>query len=91
MSKHLSLSDRALIEKYIAEDFTFAYIAKRLCRSPATISREINLHRCFVERQEVTENDCMHYTKCLKRDICSDGLGKHHCTTLCNFCILLDI
>lgn len=28
MSKHLSLSDRALIVKFIAEDFTFAYIAK---------------------------------------------------------------
>ena len=90
MSKHLSLSDRALIEKFIAEGFTFAYIAKRLCRSPATISREIRLHRCFVERQEVAENDCMHYTKCLKRDICSDDLGKPHCTTLCKFCILLD-
>ena len=80
MSKHLSLSDRALIEKFIAEDFTFAYIAKRLCRSPATISREIKLHRCFVERQEVTENDCIHYTKCLKRDICSDELGKPLCS-----------
>ena len=90
MSKHLSLSDRALIEKFIAEDFTFAYIAKRLCRSPATISREVRLHRCFVERQDVTENDCMHYTKCLKRDICSDDIGKPHCTTLCKFCISLD-
>lgn len=90
MSKHLSLSDRALIEKFIAEDFTFAYIAKRLCRSPATISREIRLHRCFVERQEVTENDCIHYTKCLRQDICSDEPGKPHCSSLCKFCILLD-
>ena len=90
MSKHLSLSDRSLIEKFIAEDFTFAYIAKRLCRSPATISREIRLHRCFVERQEVTENDCIHYNKCLKRDICSDDLGKPHCSSLCKFCISLD-
>lgn len=63
---------------------------QRLCRSPTTISREIKLHRCFVERQEVTENDCVHYTKCLKRDICSNELGKPHCTTLCKFCISLD-
>ncbi|MCQ2466094.1 MAG: helix-turn-helix domain-containing protein [Clostridia bacterium] len=36
MTRHLSLSDRALIEKFIAEDFTFSYIAKRLHRSPAS-------------------------------------------------------
>ena len=30
MGKHLSLSDRAIIEKLLAQDYTFAYIAKQL-------------------------------------------------------------
>lgn len=48
MSKHLTLSDRAIIEKYLAQDMPFSYIAKRLQRSPSTISREVKNHRCFV-------------------------------------------
>lgn len=47
MSKHLTLSDRAIIEKYLAQDMPFSYIAKRLHRSPSTISREVKNHRCF--------------------------------------------
>ena len=49
MSKHLSLADRALVERFIAQDFTFAAMAKRLERSPSTISREVKLHRVFYE------------------------------------------
>ena len=89
MSKHLSLSDRALIEKFIAEDFTFAYIAKRLCRSPATISREIRLHRCFVDRTEDIGNDCVNYTKCLKRNACGDE-GNLICPSICKLCASRD-
>lgn len=43
MSKHLTLSDRAIIEKYLAQDMPFSYIAKRLHRSPSTISREVKI------------------------------------------------
>ena len=35
MSKHLTLSDRAIIEKYLAQDMSFSYIAKRLDRAKA--------------------------------------------------------
>lgn len=41
MSKHLTLSDRTIIEKYLVLDMSFAYIAKRLNRSATTISREV--------------------------------------------------
>ena len=85
MSKHLSLSDRALIEKFIAEDFTFAYIAKRLRRSPATISREIRLHRCFAGRLEQDSNDCINYIKCRKHGICNDE-NSSRCTAACSHC-----
>ncbi|MDY3304549.1 MAG: helix-turn-helix domain-containing protein [Clostridia bacterium] len=36
MSKHLMLSDRAIIEKYLALDVSFAYIARHLNRSATT-------------------------------------------------------
>ena len=70
MSKHLSLTDRALLEKFIAQDFTFAYIARRLHRSPATISREVKLHRCFTADIKSNANDCLHYSTCHSQNIC---------------------
>jgi len=69
MSKHLTLSDRAIIEKYLAPDMSFAYIARRLNRSATTISREVKNHRCFVYGVRYTSNDCVHYRTCLRRNL----------------------
>ena len=60
MEKHLSLSDRAIIEKLLAQDFTFAYIARQLKRSSVCISKEVKQHRCFANRYQTTDNDCVH-------------------------------
>ena len=68
MSKHLTLSDRAIIEKYLALDVSFAYIARHLNRSSTTISREIKNHRCFVNGNVYTNNDCANYLD----EICLD-------------------
>ena len=70
MSKHLTLTDRAIIEKYLAQDMSFSFIAKRLNRSATTISREIKNHRCFVNSFRYTSNDCINYRSCLRRNIC---------------------
>ena len=70
MSKHLTLTDRAIIEKYLAQDMSFSFIAKRLNRSATTISREIKNHRCFVNGFRYTSNDCINYRSCLRRNIC---------------------
>ena len=61
MSKHLTLSDRAIIEKYLAQDMPFSYIAKRLHRSPSTISREVKNHRCFVNGYRYSDNPFIIY------------------------------
>lgn len=87
MTRHLSLSDRALIEKFVAQDFTFAFIAKRLHRSPATISREIKLHRCFTDKREPVANDCINYRTCLKQNVCLD---KNKCVARCKLCSSTD-
>lgn len=69
MSKHLTLTDRAIIEKYLAQDMSFSFIAKRLNRSATTISRELKNHRCFVNGFRYTSNDCINYRSCLRRNI----------------------
>lgn len=51
MKKHLTLSERAIIEKCIAQDMSFASIARKLERSPSTISREVLKHRVFVNKE----------------------------------------
>ena len=59
MSKHLSLSDRAMIERLLVMDYTFASIAKKLNRSPSTISREVKRYRVFAGRvNPSSKNDC---------------------------------
>lgn len=84
MSKHLSLSDRILIEKFLAEDFSFAHIARRLHRSAATISREVKLHRCFTDKFEY-RNDCILFPNCLRQNVCVEET-KYSCRTRCKFC-----
>lgn len=85
MSKHLTLSDRAIIEKYLALDMSFSYIAKRLNRSATTISREVKNHRCFVNGVRYTANDCIHYRTCLIRNLC-DTESRYTCFGRCKTC-----
>ena len=91
MSKHLTLSDRAIIEKYLAQDMSFSYIAKRLDRSATTISREIKNHRCFVNGFRYTSNDCINYRSCLRRNLCDYSFheGCDSNATICNRIIFI--
>ena len=73
MSKHLTLSGRAIIEKYLAPDMPFSYIAKRLHRSPSTISREVKINRCFVNGYRYSDNPCINYRSCIRRNLCDAG------------------
>ena len=88
MSKHLTLTDRAIIEKYLAQDMSFSFIAKRLNRSATTISCEIKNHRCFVNGFRYTSNDCINYRSCLRRNIC-DQESIYTCSHRCKTCIFI--
>lgn len=106
MSKHLSLSDRAMIERLLVMDYTFASIAKKLNRSASTISREVKRYRVFTGRVNPSaKNDCAKYYSCLRNNLCKVELygcgtrcklcDKQSCTTLCKeyeplHCELLD-
>lgn len=85
MSKHLSLSDRAIIERMLNMDFTFATIAKTLDRTPSTISREIKKHRVFTGKYNISSHcDCIHFFSCLKNNLCNSQYGG--CFSRCKLC-----
>ena len=89
MGKHLTLTDRAVIERCIAQDFSFAAIARKLCRSASTIAREIRKHRCFVERTQNFSHDCIFFRSCLRRNLC-DSESHYTCFSRCKFCTEYD-
>jgi len=86
MSKHLSLSDRVMIERLLNLDFTFASIAKKLDRSASTISREVRRYRVFAGRVNPSrKNDCAEYYSCLRNNLCANS-EPHGCFTRCKLC-----
>ena len=85
MAKHLSLSERAFIERALVHEKSFADIAKSLNRSATTISREVRNHRVFVSRWRDDKNDCLAYNTCLRRNLCSTETI-YSCIDRCKFC-----
>ena len=86
MKKHLTLSERAIIEKCIAQDMSFASIARKLERSPSTISREVLKHRVFVNKEPPDNSrECVHYFSCIRNRICYTQ-PTYSCIDRCKFC-----
>ena len=85
MSKHLSLSDRAMIERLLVMDYTFTSIAKKLNRSASTISREVKRYRVFTGRVNPSaKNDCTKYYSCIRNNLCK--VETHGCFSRCKLC-----
>ena len=80
--KHLTLSDRSYIEHSLQQGISFRAMAKVLCKSPSTISREVKLHRTPPKRNSPARNDCIHAPKCSVHHICGDSI----CMKRCWFC-----
>lgn len=84
MYMHLSLTERALIEKYLAQGLNFSQIAERLGRSRTTISREVKKHRSFALTDDF-EDRCLRFGNCHRHRV----RGVEACPTckdLCKFC-----
>ena len=88
MSKHLTLTDRALIEKYLAQGYSLSEIAVRLSRHVSTISREIQSYRNFLYYDN-TRGHCVNYDSCRKHHIMTEG-ECHYCREFCKQCIRYD-
>ena len=85
MAKHLSLSERAFVERALVLGKSFTEIAKQLNRSATTISREVKSHRVFVQRFRDDRNDSILYHSCLRRNLCP-AESKYSCIDRCKFC-----
>ena len=87
MAKHLTLSDRIIIERGINNELTFATIARMLDRSPSSISREVRRYRVIIQsNHSLGNNDCTKRISCLRNKICADA-PVHGCfLTRCKSC-----
>ena len=84
--KHLTLSDRSYIEHSLQQGLSFRAMAKVLCKSPSTISREVKLHRTSPKKNSPARNDCIHAPKCTVHHVCGDSI----CMKSCWFCTTYD-
>lgn len=81
--KHLTMSQRILIEKGLCDKKTFAQIAREIDKSPSTISKEVRRHLMdSVSLDRQPKISCKHKNICHKRNLC--GLG---CTRDCKRCM----
>lgn len=81
--KHLTLSDRLLIEQGLNESKTFSQIARELHKDPGTISKGVCKHRAIKERRnpERKEPLCLHRRDCHIHSLC----GNPNCSRDCKY------
>ena len=85
--KHLSLTDRSLIETLLNQKASFKEIADSLDKNPTSISREIRSHLLFrrVGGLHVNYNACEFRFTCSKHHLCSTCHSERK-YTLCRRC-----
>ena len=81
--KHLSLSDKIIIEKGLNEGKTFTEIAALVHKDPTTISKEIRKYRIIKKRKDDTRLiRCSQFKDCDQQNLCS----RFNCKDLCKYC-----
>lgn len=78
----LTLSERAVIECSIYERLPLNEIAKKIGKSPATVSREIRANRTLVTGEHYCGKDCRFASTCKTKGLC----GKEKCFKHCVAC-----
>lgn len=80
--KHLTLSQRLIIEKELNDQTPFAQIARRLQKDPSTISKEVRKHREYASRKPTSPPiPCSNRADCRLRYLCPEN-----CTLFCKIC-----
>lgn len=84
--KHLTLSDRIVIQSSLQQKISLAQIAEQIGASRSTISREVKAHRKLVKTSN--GNSCVHRENCSKVPDCRSGCfrGKRQCQSACGGC-----
>ncbi len=84
-NKHLTLSERIMIEQYLNTRMSFKAIGRELSKDPTTITKETKSHMVFKSSGAYGRpfNDCTHRNSCTSKNLC----GKRGCfDRLCKFC-----
>lgn len=80
--KHLTLSQRIIIEKGLCDNDSFLAIAKRIGKDPGTVSKEVRKHLMEnVVSGRYEDIPCQHYKTCTIKGLCSSS-----CCQPCKMC-----
>lgn len=81
--KHITLTQRIIIEKGLESNCSFASIARKIGKDSSTISKEIKRHLMYhVKRDGDRDIPCANRPQCRMRSLCNKG----DCFKLCNMC-----
>lgn len=81
--RHLTLSQRVVIEKALEDNESFASIARRTGKDPSTISKEVRRNLMHhVKRDCNRDIPCANRSQCRLRSLCR----KNDCIKLCKTC-----
>lgn len=75
-NKHMTLDDRIEIQECLNKGMTFKAIAKRICKDPTTISKEVKLHSRTHTNSFVKTDECC--PKLLKAPFVCNGCPKRN-------------
>lgn len=90
LNKHLSLSERIIIEKYLSNHYSFKAIGRELNRDCTTISKEVKSHIIFkkVGCLGNSFNNCMLRSSCSLNHLCNDSNCRTKSCKNCSKCYL---
>lgn len=81
--KHITLTQRVIIEKGLENNESFASIARKISKDSSTISKEVRRHLMYhVKRDGNRDIPCANRSQCRMRSLCN----KEDCFKLCNIC-----
>lgn len=75
-NKHMTLDDRIEIQECLNKGMTFKAIAKRICKDPTTVSKEVKLHSRTHTNSFVKTDECCQ--KLLKAPFVCNGCPKRN-------------
>jgi len=82
-NKHLTLSQRIIIEKGLEGSESFSLLARKTGKNPSTISKEVQRHIIYHVKSELGRDiPCANRPKCVVRSLCNSVA----CFNLCNRC-----
>ena len=86
-NKHLTFEERVLISEFLSSKLSFKEIARRLCKDPTTIAKEVKKNSTLSQTgcPGKNFNNCSYRNTCSKASVCSD-CSQDRKPRYCRFC-----